>query len=70
LEISYTFTEYKTGVYFNKQSPGSIVEAVNLFEKNSEKYDHAEIAKHASRFSTQRFKTEIFNYLEIISSKI
>ena len=68
--VTETVIQNKTGVYFNKQSPGSIVEAVNLFEKNSEKYDHAEIAKHASRFSTQRFKTEIFNYLEIISSKI
>ena len=68
--VTETVIQNKTGVYFNKQSPASIVEAVNLFEKNSEKYDHAEIAKHASRFSTQRFKTEIFNYLEIISSKI
>ena len=68
--VTETVIQNKTGVYFNKQSPASIVEAVNLFEKNSEKYDHAEIAKHASRFSTQRFKTEISNYLEIISHKI
>jgi len=68
--VTETVIQNKTGVYFNKQSPASIVEAVNLFENNSEKYDHTEIAKHAARFSTQRFKTEISNYLEIISHKI
>ena len=68
--VTETVIQNKTGVYFNKQSPESIVEAVSFFENNSEKYDHVEIAKHAAMFSTQRFKTDIFNYLEIICHKI
>jgi glycosyltransferase involved in cell wall biosynthesis len=68
--VTETVIENKTGVYFNEQSVPAIIDAINLFENNLKVFDPAEIAKHASLFSTQRFRQEISDYLSTIMSQL
>jgi glycosyltransferase involved in cell wall biosynthesis len=59
-----TVINNKTGVFFYKQTAISIIEAIIYFEQNIQKFDHNEIAEHASLFSTLRFRHEFKLYLE------
>lgn len=47
----------KTGIFFDKQTPDSVIEAINIFEKM--KFDSKYIQKHADEFSAERFKNKI-----------
>jgi glycosyltransferase involved in cell wall biosynthesis len=53
-----TVAEGKTGIYFNKQTPESVCEAVARFE-NSTLLLPEEIANFASSFSVERFKMDL-----------
>ncbi|WP_158828344.1 glycosyltransferase family 4 protein [Mucilaginibacter lacusdianchii] len=64
-----TVIENYTGVYFNEQSVTAITEAVNEFEKLSQMFKPADIATHASKFSTQRFKAEFRGFVNDIVNK-
>lgn len=50
---------HHTGIFFNQQTPRSLIDAVNLFEKNSDKFDSAIIRAHAEKFSRETFETSI-----------
>lgn len=52
-----------TGVFFDKQHVGSIVDAVNRFESNFDLFDPIECRNNAMRFSEERFKKEIHFYV-------
>lgn len=52
----------KTGIFFGKQTVGSLVKAVKRFEKTS--FDKKEIVKNAKKFSSDRFKKE---FLRLVS---
>jgi len=52
-----TVVEDKTGIFFKEQSVGSLVEAVEVFDKK--KLDSAKIRKRAEEFSNERFKEDI-----------
>lgn len=60
--------ENKTGIFFDEQSVESIKSAVEWFDVNKSLFNYNEIVTHAARFSTDRFKKEILNY--IISRKV
>lgn len=53
-----------TGVFFAEQTVNSMIEAVNSFEKNSDKFHPYEIRKNAERFSIERFKQEFLNFVD------
>ncbi|MFH1837585.1 MAG: glycosyltransferase [Candidatus Omnitrophota bacterium] len=53
-----------TGVFFKEQTCSSLNGAIELFEKNRDKFDPAKIRKNATRFSRERFKSEIKRYVE------
>ncbi len=44
-----------TGVFFNRQSAGSLVDAVARFEQNLDRFDPKTISDHAATFSPRKF---------------
>ena len=56
-----------TGIFFDEQSPASLIDAVKRFESLSDKFDPHEIRKNAERFGIERFRHELE---EFISKKI
>ena len=53
-----------TGVFFDRQTPEALAEAVHVFEQNRSRFDGHVIRDHAQRFSQQRFKTEFSALVE------
>ncbi|MEO1205503.1 MAG: glycosyltransferase [Pseudomonadota bacterium] len=51
-----------TGVLFDQQSPEAIMDAVWQFEQRA--FSPQELRQHANRFDTDRFKSEILNFVE------
>jgi glycosyltransferase involved in cell wall biosynthesis len=56
-----------TGVFFNEQTPESLVEAVKRFESIQDRFNYSEIRKNAERFSKERFRKE---FKAFVDSKI
>ncbi|MBU8951103.1 glycosyltransferase family 4 protein [Klebsiella sp. TF21-TM] len=52
-----------TGVFFKEQEPMSIKEAVNFFEQNQLMFTSINCRNNALRFSENRFKNEVNNYI-------
>lgn len=52
-----------TGIPFEEQSIGAIVEAIALFEKKEATFDPRELRKHAEKFSRARFEKEFKAYV-------
>lgn len=59
-----TVVENKTGIFFNEQTVSSLVEAVQVFEKKGHLFDLSYIHKHAGKFSVERFKQEMKEYID------
>ncbi len=57
-----TVIEGKTGLFFEKQNPDSIIEAIHNFNKIS--FDYKAIRQNALRFSSDRFEKEFRNFVE------
>ena len=57
-----TVIENKTGLFFNEQTPQSIISAVRSFD--SCKFDSKEIREHALRFDKEIFKEKIKKFVE------
>lgn len=55
-----------TGVFFMEQTVASICESVELFEEKQNTFKPANCRKNAERFATERFLTEIKQYIEKI----
>jgi len=53
-----------TGVFFNEQTVGSLIDAVQRFEKNRQVFDPAAIRKNAEQFSRERFRKEFKEFVE------
>jgi glycosyltransferase involved in cell wall biosynthesis len=49
----------KTGLFFNEQTPQSIREAVERFERQQDAFDPEQIRAATGRFGVERFKTEM-----------
>ncbi|WAM36292.1 glycosyltransferase [Caldicellulosiruptor acetigenus] len=61
-----TVEENKTGIFFEKQNSEGLKEAINRFERNIEMFDSAYIRRHAEKFSAERFRQEISDYVNNI----
>lgn len=57
--INQPVNESDTGVYFDKQSTGSIIGAVNFFEENSQVFNPEKIREFAVTFDRNIFKENI-----------
>lgn len=57
-----TVVEGETGLFYNAPKPENLVEAVTKFEKMS--FSGEKIQKHALKFSKERFKKEIINFVD------
>lgn len=53
-----------TGVFFYEQTAEALQSAVLFFERNHHKFHGQEIRKNAIRFSTERFKRELAEFIE------
>ena len=54
-----TVVEGKTGLFFDEQSPDSLMEAVEAYELRATEYDPLVIRAHAEGFRLSRFKQEM-----------
>ncbi|MCB4798330.1 glycosyltransferase [Neotamlana laminarinivorans] len=57
-----------TGVYFKEQSEGSILEAVDFFEKNEVIFNRVKIKESVEKFSVKRFEKEFKETVETLYS--
>jgi glycosyltransferase involved in cell wall biosynthesis len=57
-----TVKDGETGVFFDEQTPESVTEAVNQFEKMT--FDATAIHNHAQQFSKDAFKHQFYTFLE------
>ena len=55
-----------TGLFFEKQTTESLINAVAVFEKNIDKFDKQTIRNQALKFDTKRFETEFKETIEKI----
>lgn len=60
------FKDDLTGVFFPKQTPDSLLEAVNYFEMNETKFDKQTIRNNALKFGIDRFESEFKQAVESI----
>ena len=58
-----TVIDGETGVYFNEQTPESVVDAVRRFEARPEPWDHDAIRERAEQFSVERFRARITRFV-------
>jgi glycosyltransferase involved in cell wall biosynthesis len=59
-----TVKEWKTGVFFEKQSPDSLIDAVKKFELNYDSFDPREIRDNVEKFGQERFRKEFREFVE------
>ncbi|HDY8376974.1 TPA: glycosyltransferase family 4 protein, partial [Klebsiella pneumoniae] len=52
-----------TGMFFEQQNISSLISAVNLFTENQEFFEPANCRANALKFSVERFKNEMNNYV-------
>lgn len=57
-----TVIDGKTGIFFNEQTPGSLIQAVHRFEK-CRTISVTAMQKNAERFSTKRFQNELYQFV-------
>lgn len=57
-----TVVEGKTGLFFNEQTAGSIIDTIKTFD--SDKFDPVAIREHAAKFDKEIFKAKINDYIK------
>jgi glycosyltransferase involved in cell wall biosynthesis len=61
-DLSSTYTS--TGVFFHESTADSLQKAVRYFQDNQHRFKPAAIRQHAARFSRERFKTQMRDYID------
>jgi glycosyltransferase involved in cell wall biosynthesis len=59
-----TVVDGKTGLFFRRQEVGDLIETVRLFEETSGEYNPSEIRRHALRFASNRFISQLQDFIE------
>ncbi len=59
-----TVSEGETGVFFPEQTPESLIQAVQGFEADSNRFKISTLRENAERFSKARFQRELSSYIE------
>jgi glycosyltransferase involved in cell wall biosynthesis len=58
-----TIVEGETGLFFESQTPQSLIDAIDRFEKTADGFDPQRIRRHSEYFSRQRFQQEFMEFL-------
>lgn len=58
-----------TGAFFEEQTPESLVEAIERFERVADRFDPRAARKQALLFRQERFESDLFNYLDLAIGK-
>ncbi|MEM6753298.1 MAG: glycosyltransferase [Cyanobacteria bacterium P01_C01_bin.38] len=58
-----------TGIFFQKQTEASLIEAVETFEAKAGKFDPEYARKHAAQFSKQMFASRYLNFVHTCEEK-
>ncbi|MBE9212764.1 glycosyltransferase [Plectonema cf. radiosum LEGE 06105] len=58
-----------TGTFFNQQTQASLIEAVETFEANREKFNPEYARKHAAQFSKQMFASRYLDFVHTCEQK-
>lgn len=58
-----------TGVFFDEQTPDSVVAAIEEFEANEDRFDPRAMRRNAVRFRKDRFEAELFGYLDAVTGQ-
>jgi len=65
LESTVPFPQEKvTGVFFHQQTAESLLQAIDLFERNRDRFDPQEIRKNALLFDQKNFREKIRSFVE------
>ena len=56
-------SETPTGVFYESQTPSSLIDAVKRFEANTERFNAAEIREHALSFNQEHFKEKLERFI-------
>ena len=56
--------ESPTGIFFSHQTPEALTRAVELFQRMQSRFEPKKISDHAARFSRERFKSQIHEYIQ------
>ncbi len=56
--------EGKTGLFFDRQTPEAVIEAVERFERTKDTFRSGEIIRHAQQFDVASFKTRMAKVIE------
>lgn len=59
-----TVVESKTGLFFDQQTVPSLIECLSAFEKQAHLFTTEAIRSHAEKFSEERFRRELRNFVE------
>nr|WP_228035104.1 glycosyltransferase family 4 protein [Oculatella sp. LEGE 06141] len=62
--VTETVIPGKTGLFFPEQTVESLIEAVQQFESGQLLVDPARLREHAERFSPDRFRQELFRFID------
>ncbi len=61
-----TVVEGETGMFFQEQTAGSLIEAVEKFEKMSDRFDCLRIREHSVQFGKERFRKEFRKFVDSV----
>lgn len=53
-----------TGVFFDEETPGALLEAVEKYEATKDSFDKIKISEHARKFSVENFKNRIKDIID------
>ena len=56
---------YPTGLFFSEQRAESLIAAVELYQKSQSEFVPDQIRQHALKFSRERFKQEMAEYIDV-----
>ena len=53
-----------TGIFFSEQTPEHLIKAVELYQRMDSFFEPGKVREHAAQFSAQRFRKQIFEYIQ------
>lgn len=59
--VRETVNDGETGVFYRQQTPDSLIEAIERFERIESGFDYQAIRRHAQQFATKRFREEFMS---------
>jgi glycosyltransferase involved in cell wall biosynthesis len=64
-----TVLDGETGLFFDRQSPDAVIDALDRFEAHADRFDPARVQQHARTFSRERFQSEFRAFIDRVLEK-